>query len=407
YRLDKTGRVLSVLTGGAGRTPTTETDYHYTRTGLPQEKGRLTEWEAGRLVQRDDTYYTYDRAGRLVRRQQVKPGFRAQVWHYRWDSRNQLRAVDTPTGETWYYRYDPFGRRVSKRCAERGEAVRYLWDGDQIAEVRHYRQGQQTSRRHWVHNGWELVVQQRHTVAGGWETDFVSSAPNGAPQALYDSEGKLRWQAPKATLWGQRAVAETESADPGLAFAGQLRDSESGLCYNRFRYYDPAGGGYISPDPIGVLGGENNYQYAPNPLTWIDPLGLAKCPTITRGANGEIASARATVSPADLKTGTAVNSSARDTIKAIGLPGDDAGHILGKVLGGQGGKGNLFPQLSKINRGDYRMFEKSVRDYISQHGAVDIEWTFKYANSGLRPTGVQYDVYQNGSKVLGDFFRNI
>ncbi|MFP1737757.1 type IV secretion protein Rhs, partial [Lonsdalea quercina] len=237
YRLDKTGRVLSVLTGGAGRTPTTETDYHYTRTGLPQEKGRLTEWEAGRLVQRDDTYYTYDRAGRLVRRQQVKPGFRAQVWHYRWDSRNQLRAVNTPTGETWYYRYDPFGRRVSKRCAERGEAVRYLWDGDQIAEVRHYHQGQQTSRRHWVHNGWELVVQQRHTAAGNWETDFVSSAPNGAPQALYDSEGELRWQAPKATLWGQRAVAETESADPGLAFAGQLRDSESGLCYNRFRYY--------------------------------------------------------------------------------------------------------------------------------------------------------------------------
>ncbi|MFP1797375.1 RHS repeat-associated core domain-containing protein, partial [Lonsdalea quercina] len=177
------------------------------------------------------------------------------------------------------YRYDPFGRRVSKRCAERGEAVRYLWDGDQIAEVRHYRQGQQTSRRHWVHNGWELVVQQRHTAAGGWETDFVSSAPNGAPQALYDSEGELRWQAPKATLWGQRTVAETESADPGLAFAGQLRDSESGLCYNRFRYYDPAGGGYISPDPIGVLGGDNLYAYAPNPLTWIDPLGLAKCGT--------------------------------------------------------------------------------------------------------------------------------
>ncbi|MFP1862948.1 RHS repeat-associated core domain-containing protein, partial [Lonsdalea quercina] len=135
----------------------------------------------------------------------------------------------------------------------------------------------QTSRRHWVHNGWELVVQQRHTAAGGWETDFVSSAPNGAPQALYDSEGKLRWQAPKATLWGQRAVAETESADPGLAFAGQLRDSESGLCYNRFRYYDPAGGGYISPDPIGLRGGFNLYAYVKNPLTWIDPLGLAGC----------------------------------------------------------------------------------------------------------------------------------
>ncbi|MFP1860119.1 RHS repeat-associated core domain-containing protein, partial [Lonsdalea quercina] len=60
---------------------------------------------------------------------------------------------------------------------------------------------------------------------------------------------------------------------------GQLRDSESGLCYNRFRYYDPAGGGYISPDPIGVLGGESNYAYVQNPNTWVDPFGLAKCPS--------------------------------------------------------------------------------------------------------------------------------
>ncbi|MBS2784373.1 RHS repeat-associated core domain-containing protein, partial [Aeromonas salmonicida] len=65
--------------------------------------------------------------------------------------------------------------------------------------------------------------------------------------------------------------------DPGLAFAGQLRDDESGLCYNRFRYYDPQGACYISPDPIGILGGENNYGYVPNLVNWIDPFGLAKC----------------------------------------------------------------------------------------------------------------------------------
>ncbi|MFP1767806.1 RHS repeat domain-containing protein, partial [Lonsdalea quercina] len=58
----------------------------------------------------------------------------------------------------------------------------------------------------------------------------------------------------------------------------------SGLCYNRFRYYDPAGGGYISPDPIGVLGGESNYGYVYNPLTWADPYGLAACPM--REVNG-------------------------------------------------------------------------------------------------------------------------
>ncbi|WP_240152536.1 HNH/endonuclease VII fold putative polymorphic toxin, partial [Erwinia amylovora] len=44
-----------------------------------------------------------------------------------------------------------------------------------------------------------------------------------------------------------------------------------------FRYYDPAGGRFTQTDPIGLAGGLNLYAYAPNPLSWIDPLGLAKC----------------------------------------------------------------------------------------------------------------------------------
>ncbi|TAI94064.1 type IV secretion protein Rhs, partial [Pectobacterium versatile] len=156
-------------------------------------------------------------------------------WHYRWDSRNQLRVVDTPTGERWFYRYDPFGRRTGKRCEQTSEDIRYLWDGDQIADVRHYRNGVLVSRRHWVHNGWELLVQQRQNTDGRWETDFVTSSQNGEPQALYRPDGTLRWQAPKSTLWGQRPGSTEDPADPGLAFAGQYRDTESGLCYNRFR----------------------------------------------------------------------------------------------------------------------------------------------------------------------------
>ncbi|WP_233970428.1 AHH domain-containing protein, partial [Pectobacterium versatile] len=49
-------------------------------------------------------------------------------------------------------------------------------------------------------------------------------------------------------------------------------------------YYDPAGGCYVSPDPIGVAGGESNYGYVPNPNTWVDPFGLAGCST-TLGKN--------------------------------------------------------------------------------------------------------------------------
>ncbi|AYG99625.1 hypothetical protein F6Q07_18705 [Pectobacterium parmentieri] len=63
---------------------------------------------------------------------------------------------------------------------------------------------------------------------------------------------------PRANLWGQCYTEKAEKHDPGLVFAGQCRDEESGLRYNRFRYYDPDGGCYISPDLIEPLDEENN-----------------------------------------------------------------------------------------------------------------------------------------------------
>ena len=57
-------------------------------------------------------------------------------------------------------------------------------------------------------------------------------------------------------------------------FQGQFFDGETGLHYNRFRYYDSDVGMFISRDPIGLLGGNNVFQYAPNPIHWIDPWGL-------------------------------------------------------------------------------------------------------------------------------------
>jgi RHS repeat-associated protein len=86
-------------------------------------------------------------------------------------------------------------------------------------------------------------------------------------------------------------VEEWEPApvDDGLAqaqpirFQGQYHDSETGLHYNRFRYYDPDVGRFASQDPIGLTGGFNNYQYAPNPVTWIDPSGLSGKPIVVVG----------------------------------------------------------------------------------------------------------------------------
>ena len=97
------------------------------------------------------------------------------------------------------------------------------------------------------------------------------------PVLLTDTAGKVQWQSKRQTLWGNvpQTRAESEISQP-LRFAGQYHDSETGLHYNTFRYYDPNSGRFTQSDPIGLAGGLNLYQYAPNPLGWIDPWGL-KC----------------------------------------------------------------------------------------------------------------------------------
>ena len=58
-------------------------------------------------------------------------------------------------------------------------------------------------------------------------------------------------------------------------YQGQYADEETGLYYNRFRYYDPNAGSYISQDSIGLAGGDNLYAYVPNPSSYIDIFGLS------------------------------------------------------------------------------------------------------------------------------------
>ncbi|MFJ2390435.1 RHS repeat-associated core domain-containing protein, partial [Pseudomonas koreensis] len=85
----------------------------------------------------------------------------------------------------------------------------------------------------------------------------------------YDAYGKVA----AITLAGE------DYLDQPLRFQGQYFDAESGLHYNRHRYYDPRLGRYLTPDPIKLAGGLNQYRYVPNPTGWVDPLGLSSnCP---------------------------------------------------------------------------------------------------------------------------------
>jgi RHS repeat-associated protein len=72
-----------------------------------------------------------------------------------------------------------------------------------------------------------------------------------------------------------RYANEADEIHQPLRFQGQYYDNETGLHYNRFRYYDPDCGRFVSQDPIGLAGGFNLFAYAPNPIIWLDPYGLS------------------------------------------------------------------------------------------------------------------------------------
>jgi RHS repeat-associated protein len=115
-----------------------------------------------------------------------------------------------------------------------------------------------------------------------FHTDLV-----GAPLEVTDEEGELAW-AGDYSAWGKAEVGSARTLEARieqpLRFPGQYADESTGLHYNTFRYYDPDIGRFISQDPIGLLGGENLYAYAPNPTGWIDPWGWVNLNT--NGASG-------------------------------------------------------------------------------------------------------------------------
>ncbi|HAS6319943.1 TPA: type IV secretion protein Rhs, partial [Vibrio vulnificus] len=118
---------------------------------------------------------------------------------------------------------------------------------------------------------------------------YIVTDHAGTPQELCSENGEVVWQGEQA-LWGHyqqrntlpnhgfRENAQNDELYCDLRYQGQIEDRESGLYYNVNRYYDADSGQYLSPDPIGFAGGLRPQAYVFNPLDWVDPLGLAKCP---------------------------------------------------------------------------------------------------------------------------------
>ena len=137
---------------------------------------------------------------------------------------------------------------------------------DEQAEWAKYENMQLTKRskaniHHKIHTG--LRIYHYHT-------DHL-----GTPQELTNDRGEVVWLNYQMAWGGSFSQLNNVHNLDGLdvsadelqpfRFQGQFFDGETGLHYNRFRYYDSDVGMFISRDPIGLLGGFNVFAYAPNP----------------------------------------------------------------------------------------------------------------------------------------------
>jgi len=299
------------------------------RTG---NRGDRTYNPAGRLLEsrRDDggvTRYGYDGEGNLVRKVELEAGEIAplaadgiseikipgRLWMYEWNGAGMLSRVVRPDGAAVEFAYDALGRRVAKKF--KGATTRWIWDGNlplhqwvergpvgdatpspeadrEVAETVARRQRAELAAR--PANGPPQAVGgslQEGTADEPitWLFEPETFAPLarlvgdlhfgivtdhlGVPRAMFDARGTEVWSASIDAYGGLRDVRGDRQACP-FRWPGQYEDAETGLHYNRFRYYDPQSGQYTSEDPIGVVGGIRYRSYPLNPLRRTDTLGL-------------------------------------------------------------------------------------------------------------------------------------
>ncbi len=250
--------------------PTLVEKFWHDPTGNVAHDGQSMTRERGdRVVQLGNVELAYDDKGRVVRK--TRRGQNEEVWRLRWGSADQLLAVQMPDGRSVQFEYDAMGRRTRKTLSD-GACVYYFWDANSLAhELRVTAEGAETART-YVFEEQDPFRPVAHKEAGKW-FDYVTT-PIGSPTELIDDSGEVAWLGTSAAYGVLRHETSNES-DTAIRFPGQYADVETGFHYNRFRYYDPEIGRYLSADPIGVDGGLNEYAYARNPIGWIDPLGWA------------------------------------------------------------------------------------------------------------------------------------
>ena len=251
--------------------------------------------EGGRIEKSGEWTFKYDKDGQLIEKFRGKAGFfsaKKDCWEYSWNQNGTLKGVFAPHrhGHWTSFTYDALGRRLTKL----GDTTfHYLWNGN--VPLHEWRTGNRyvgsvltpysEDFKTWLFEEESFVPLA--LIQDGKAYSIVCDQL-GTPTEAYDEEGKEVWY--RRLDMNGKVLEETQ---PGLnpegyvsipfLFQGQYYDHETGLAYNRFRYYDPELGRYISEDPIRLEGGIAMHAYVEDVNAWVDILGLTGTYIFTDG----------------------------------------------------------------------------------------------------------------------------
>ena len=126
---------------------------------------------------------------------------------------------------------------------------------------------------------------------------------------------------------------------------------------------------------------------------------------IRDGSAGELESAFAKIQPGNIGQGTGTDAASRQLARSFGNATDDAGHAVGRNLGGLGDatSGNIFPQVPSVNRGAFRQFEQQIARRATAGDEVFVRVVPRYQNGATRPYEILYQVRINGRTASRTF----
>ena len=216
------------------------------------------------------------------------------TWSYTWDGAGQLIGVKNNDKVNLRFEYDALGRRTAKinayGKAEQHTITRFLWDGNVPLHEWVYPLSERPATVDDSEGRRTYLTPEPQTELTTWlfdEGTFVPSAKIvgerrysiisdylGTPVEAYDDVGKRVWKR-ELDIYGRVRIEQGEVGLVPFLYQGQYLDTETGLAFNRFRYYSPETGAYISQDPIRLEAGLSNlYAYVHDVNAWVAPWGL-------------------------------------------------------------------------------------------------------------------------------------